>query len=230
MKYRNGMIVSTAILLIALFLIPMPAAALHDPEGTQANSGTIYSGNSKMVAFAVIGYSTSVWDIEENEYTGDFDINGDSNDLGAKYVDFYVLIKIKPADSTHKYLEIKADWEFWYGISAGLFCSASWEVRYVIVDMGQNPPIKRGWSEFNPGDSVSYQTKNNQYTDSPDTYYDIYDGLLFNDYYECSTSEWIYAGIWIRTGLNWLSEFYKTTDFGTYADWNTDSISWRFFE
>ena len=173
MKHNKHMVTLATFILIVLLLAPTPAAAEHDPAGTQANSGTIYSGNSKMYAFSVDGYDGEGWDIDEDEYDGDFDINGDSNNPFVKNVDFFVIIKIKPADSSHKYLQIKVGWEFEYGLSSWLFSSSHWYAQLVIVDMGENPPLPRGWSEYNPGHAVTAQTVDNQDTEDDDTYYEI---------------------------------------------------------
>ena len=230
MKHNKHMVTLATFILIVLLLAPTPAAAEHDPAGTQANSGTIYSGNSKMYAFSVDGYDGEVWDIDEDEYDGDFDINGDSNNPFVKNVDFFVIIKIKPADNDHKFLQISADWEFEYGLSAGFLCSSAWSATYVIVDMGQNPPLLQGWVQYSPGHAVTFQTVNDQDREDDDSYHEVYDSTFFYDLSEFSTSEYVYAGIWIRTSLNWMSEFYREDDFGLKAEWETHSISWEFFE
>ncbi len=229
MKKRMRIALAMGILVLMLGLLN-PVEALHDPPGTQARTGTIYSGNSKMVAFVVSGYSSTIWTtVDVDEYKGDLDIHGHM-DMGlAQYVDFYCLIKVKPADSTYKYLELSIDADFQYAISAAFGASASWTVQYVVVDMGQNPPVRRGWSSYTDGDSVSWGYKDNQDWDSTTAYKELYDGTDYEDYYEFSTSNWYYVGVWVRCGLYMNSDFYKTTQQQGDADWDTHSISWRFF-
>ncbi|TXT57589.1 MAG: hypothetical protein BAJATHORv1_10291 [Candidatus Thorarchaeota archaeon] len=212
-------------------LFPKPVAALHDPTGIQANSGTVYSGSAQMVAFVKSGYDSNVWTyVSAHEYNGDFDFHGDRDGgIGTAYLEFYCLIKIKPADSSHKYLQLSIDADFLYGISSGWLSVASWEAYWVVVDMGQSTPIVRGWSSYHPGDSVSWSQKNSQSWSSSTGYKDIYDSLYFNDYYEFSTSQYYFVGIWLRAGLSGFSEFYKTSWPNGNADWDTHYISWNFF-
>ncbi|TXT56945.1 MAG: hypothetical protein BAJATHORv1_20543 [Candidatus Thorarchaeota archaeon] len=59
---------------------------------------------------------------------------------------------------------------------------------------------------------------------------------MYSDYdrwnylYQFSTSEWYYVGIWIRITVTNAACVYETTNGAGSADWNVDSISWRFFE
>lgn len=207
-----------------------PVQALHDPPGTQANSGTVYSGSSKMVAFVVSGYSYACWSgVTVGEYTGDFDFHGHSAGSLMEYIEFYCLIKIKPADSAHRHLRLKAAAGFWYGISAFPISSAGWEFQFVVVDMGQNPPIRRGWSSYHPSDSIWFGIKDRQHWSPNLAYYTIYSD--WGDYlvpYEFSTAQWYYVGIWLRGHVQGWSEFYRDIYPFGQADWDTQWISWSF--
>ncbi len=217
---------------IVLFMIPLFANATHDPTGKRTNSGTIIPGDA--YTFAVVeGADPNVWSYSVNEWSGAMDVKGHSTVFLTTYVlDYYCMIKISPSDATHKYLELNIDANFHYGMSAGWFSAASWQLYYCVFDMGQSTVRPVGWTKWSKTVSVSWGGQlNYQHYYTPDTYYDLYSDFdRWNHLYTFSNTQWYYVGIWLRLSVTGSGDIYKTAYASGYADWNVNSISWRFFE
>ena len=122
----------------------------------------------------------------------------------------------------------KVDAAFHYGISASFLSSALWEVYYIVLDMDNEWPD--AWSEIPRSDCVVMNYKNYQHSYMPDTYYELYDSLNYNNYYEFSPSTWEYVGVFVNMKLTNDADFYRYSEGSGDAYWDMDSISWQFFE
>ncbi|MHA2067497.1 MAG: hypothetical protein ACXABY_24280 [Candidatus Thorarchaeota archaeon] len=231
MRRRKLMLIGMAVI-VSILLMPKPVSAVpHDPDGEQANSGTWEDGD--FIAFVLDGYDDDIWTyVNAYDYYGDFYVKGESDYWGGPYiVDYYCLIKIRPADSSHKYLQLATDAWFHYGLSTIFAGSiAKWSLQYVVLDMGQNPPIRRGWSSYNPYDwTWGMMAKYNKHFHTSASYMYIYDTLFYGNYYEFTTSQWYYVGIWIRCELWNFAEFFRYSQGQGNAKFNPAEISWSFF-
>ncbi|MHA2136055.1 MAG: hypothetical protein ACXAEN_22140 [Candidatus Thorarchaeota archaeon] len=214
-------ILCTAVLL----LLPLQAAA--DPPGFHADQGTVYPGDFS--ALVKSGYSSAIWTyVSVNEDYGDFKVHGHSA-LGSYYIDYVVVIKVKPQDTGLTNIELKVESEFKYGISAGFLSTASWWLQYVVMNMGQNPPLAIGWSSYSLSDSVSWGTKNYQTKSTSSSWKRIYDTLFYQDYEEIDPNDWNYVGVWIRCSLSNVADFYRYASHSGNAWYNPTKIHFRFF-
>jgi hypothetical protein len=219
-------------LIVMMFLVmSLPVQALHDPDGTQANSGTLYDG--EFIAWVTSGYDSSVWTyVSCYDYYGDLYISGTTSQKYTNhYLDYYCVIKIKPADSSHKYLEISTDAWFHYGLSCGWFLSsASWSLEYVVMNMDQTP-YREGFADYSLGDSAAWPNQiENAHKQTSSSYYSIYTTIQCSTLKEFSTDTWYYVGIHITANLGGDAEFYRYDWHNGQAWFNPASISWQFYE
>lgn len=221
---RKIMLISVLFVCL-LFLIPTEARAI---TGIQANSGT------KTSSFAEVhkSYSTSVYNpVWFYSTNGDFYAKGHLTGGGAQILDYWIVILIKPEDSSHKYLRLKTDAAFHYGLSAG-FGSANWRLSYSLVNTDQGTPYEEARSWYSATDSVGwFGVKNNQHYYTPDTeYYWLYEymGFVTSSAYVFCPNEWYYVGIHITVTLDGTSDLYRYSSQSGNAYLDIGSISWEF--
>jgi hypothetical protein len=221
---RKEITILAVMLVCVLFLVPTEAQAL---TGVQANSGTKSSYFGEVHKSYDTGVYNPVWWYSSN---GNFYTKGHLASLGVtKVLEYWFVIQIKPEDSSHKYLRLKTDSEFHYGLSASIGY-ANWEISYSLVDTSQQP-LEEARSWYSEGDSVGWgQYKNNKHYYSPNEYYWLYEymGFVTSSAYIFSPNEWYYVGIHITITMNGYSDVYRYSSQSGNAFLDVDSISWEF--
>ena len=211
--------------IVVLMIIPFPAAA--DPPGIQADSGNVYPGS--FFAFIQDGVDYSVWTTATvNQAQGDLYAHGHSIIL-SHILDYYLVIKIKPQDTSLTHVEIKVSSTFYYGISAS-FGEAIWSLQYVVMDMSGGRPLPIGWSQYGAQDFVQFGVKDYQSYSTPSSSWKLlYDTTRCVNLYVINPNGWTYVGVWLRCRLDGISDFYQTTACSGSAWYNPASISFRFY-
>jgi len=221
-------IVAVAVL-VTVFLFMIRPVAASEPPGFIADEGTVYPGD--YYAWIRGSYSSSIWDyVSVSESYGDYYLHGHSKWWQSDTIEYIVIIKIKPADSSLSHVKISVAATFEYGISAGLFAETSWFLEYVVMDMSQSTPYIIGWSEYTHGDYVSNYRKNNRLYSTPTDYEILYDTMYLDEPEEIDPYDWNYIGIRLECKLSNIAYFYRDDfDVGN-ARFNPMAISFKFYK
>jgi len=200
-----------------------------EPPGFMADQGTVYPGD--YYTWIKGSYDDGIWNyVDVSESYGDFYLKGASGWTDSDTIEYIVIIKIKPQDTSLTHLKVKVESDFYYGISAGGFCFASWHLEYVVMDMSTSTPYYIGWSVYEAQDSVSGGIKDNQHYSTPDSWKIIYD----EEFYHATPEEidpydWNYVGVKIKCSLSGWSDFYRYSGQTGNAWFDPDAIHFRFY-
>jgi hypothetical protein len=225
---RRKSIIVVAIILGIVFLMVRPISA-SEPPGFTADQGTVYPGD--YYAWIKGSYDDQIWSyVDVSESRGDFYLRGSSGWADGDTIEYIVIIKIKPQDTSLTHVELKVESDFYYGISAELWCSASWHLEYVVMDMSTSTPYYIGWSAYEAEDSVSGGIKDNQHYSTPDSWKILYDEEFYHATPEdIDPYDWNYVGVKIKCQLSGYSDFYRYSGPTGIALFDPDAIHFRFY-